>query len=372
MMVDKQRDIAKGNTGLRDEFADHRKDPIVKHVEAFKAHLRYKGVTAGTLAYRSRQLREIVERGPVRTLADLGPEMMERFLAGLAERGCCARTRNLYLAAANAFLNWAVDKKRIRANPLATLKRVKEDDKKVRRALSPDELARLLRAARERPVAQSEVFHKGRRRGERGMQLRPETRARLERNGRERALIYKTLALTGLRRNELRALEARHLTLDGPRPCLTLPGTATKNRMEADIPLRADLAANLRTWLADEGKGGADRVFNVPKWLVEALKRDLAWAGIPYRDNRGRAVDIHSLRYTTATLLALGNVPPKIAQEFMRHHDIRLTMDIYTDVQQLNEAAALAALPDLPLDDTGGDAAGSPSPKRRKEGKGSR
>jgi hypothetical protein len=34
----------------------------------------------------------------------------------------------------------------------------------------------------------------------------------------------------------------------------------------------------------------------------------------------------------------------------MRHHDIRLTMETYTDPRLLDEREALEALPDLPIE----------------------
>jgi integrase len=83
--------------------------------------------------------------------------------------------------------------------------------------------------------------------------------------------------------------------------------------------------------------------------LVKILKRDLALAGIPYRDEHGRTIDVHALRHTTATSLSKAKVSPRIAQRFMRHSDIKLTMQTYTDHRQLDEAEALAALPQLLL-----------------------
>ena len=50
--------------------------------------------------------------------------------------------------------------------------------------------------------------------GERYADVRPEVRARLELLGRERALIYKTLVLTGLRKGELASLTVASLDLD--------------------------------------------------------------------------------------------------------------------------------------------------------------
>jgi integrase len=72
-------------------------------------------------------------------------------------------------------------------------------------------------------------------------------------------------------------------------------------------------------------------VFKVSKDLNRLLKRDLKWAGIPYRDQHGRTVDVHALRHTTATYLGRAKVAPNAVQTFMRHDDLKLTMQTYTD-----------------------------------------
>ena len=146
------------------------------------------------------------------------------------------------------------------------------------------------------------------------------------------------------------------LELDSPRPQITLPGTATKNGEEARLPLRSDLAAELGQWLHATGKRAQDRVFRVPAELVKTLKRDLAHAGIPFRDESGRTVDVHALRHTTATLLSRANVPPRVAQQILRHSDIKLTMQVYTDVQKTDEIHAVQALPTLPVREGRGSA----------------
>jgi integrase len=243
-----------------------------------------------------------------------------------------------------------VDQGRLDRDPLARLKRSSGDLRRNRRALTEDELARLLRAARERPLLDGRTVRSGAGKGRRVERLRnPETEARLERLGWERSLIYKTLVYTGLRRGELEALEVRHLDLDGPRPCLVLPPSVTKNKRGADLPLRADLVGDLKAWLAATGKTGPDRVFKVITTLYRVIRRDLEWAGVASRDAQGRTVDVHALRHTTATYLSRAKVAPRAAQRFMRHSDIRLTMQTYTDATMMGESEALAALPDLPV-----------------------
>ena len=64
-------------------------------------------------------------------------------------------------------------------------------------------MIRLLAVARRRPLLEARTVRRGQRKGERSANLRPEVQERLDALGRERALMYKTLVLTGLRRNEL-------------------------------------------------------------------------------------------------------------------------------------------------------------------------
>src|SRR5262249_49729161 len=133
-----------------------------------------------------------------------------------------------------------------------------------------------------------------------------------------------------------------------------------------EIPLRNDLAADLREWLADKFRRLQDEarrlgepipvrlppgtpVFTVPAALVKILNRDLKLAGIPKRDDRGRTLDVHALRTTFGTLLSKGGVAPRTAQAAMRHSDIKLTMGVYTDPKLLDVRSALDTLPPLPL-----------------------
>jgi len=72
----------------------------------------------------------------------------------------------------------------------------------------------------------------------------------------------------------------------------------------------------------------------------------LADAGIPYVVD-GLYFDFHALRHQTGTLLAAGEVHPKVAQSIMRHGDIDLTMSRYTHALTGQEAQAVEAMPDL-------------------------
>jgi integrase len=370
MLADLERRVARGKVGLVDPYEKHRGAPIDEHVEAYEAHLRNnEGVSAKHLKETMRRLRFVLRGCQAAKLSDMRNDSVERVLRQLAEGGATgtfpggasARTRNLYLSSIRAFARWCHDSGRLEGDPLAPAPAAQRrkrkgrahhlassgDIRRKRRALTEDELLRLLRAARERPLREAMTVRTGSRRGEVVGRVREEVKERLERLGWERSLIYKTLVLTGLRRGELAALRAHDLSLDIAQPVLKLPGEATKNGEEARILLRRDLADELIEWLEATCRKGHDRVFQVPVELVKILKRDLTAAAIPFRDERGRTLDVHSLRYTTATFLSRAKVPPRVAQKILRHSDINLTMRVYTDVHPHDEAEAVEAMPAL-------------------------
>jgi len=143
--------------------------------------------------------------------------------------------------------------------------------------------------------------------------------------------------------------------LDTSTPFATLAAKDEKNRKGSTIPLRPDLVAELREWIADKRENfsgtaaefDAQPLFSVPKGLMNVLNRDLRVAGIPKVDERGRSLDVHAMRMTFATMLSKGGVSPKLAQLAMRHSDIRLTMEIYTDPKLLDVPGAIKSLPAL-------------------------
>ena len=152
--------------------------------------------------------------------------------------------------------------------------------------------------------------------------------------GCERALIYKTLILTGLRKGELAMLRWSDLHLEEPNPWLQVRAEIARS---AALPIRSDLVDDLKVWKATVG--GEGRVFTVAAGIDRIFKRDLAAAKILAKDADGRVVDVRALRHTTASHLATAGVAPRTAQALMRHSDIRLTLGTYSDPQMLDTAA---------------------------------
>lgn len=129
------------------------------------------------------------------------------------------------------------------------------------------------------------TVRRGRRKGEAVAKIQDKTRRRLERLGRERALIDRTLVLTGLRKGELASLTAGQLALDADPAYLVLDAADEKNREGNSIPLRGDLAADLRDWLADKAKAAqADaNETSAVRFDREAAQRDGSKPGTVYR-----------------------------------------------------------------------------------------
>ncbi len=165
-----------------------------------------------------------------------------------------------------AFGNWRIETGRLVANPFAKVAKADEnaDSRRQRRALHEDELTRLLDVARRRPLEDRLTVYKGPRKGQRYANLRPEVRRHLDRLGQERASIYKTLVLTGLRKGELASITVGQVVLDADPPYLVLEAADEKNREGSTIPLRADLAADLRGWLADKALALQDATSEAP------------------------------------------------------------------------------------------------------------
>jgi integrase len=188
-------------------------------------------------------------------LADLSREALEHWLTSEAKAGRSARSRNAHRAALIPFGNWCCHPSigRMLVNPFrgVPIADEKADPRRRRRAMTGAELARLLDVARRRPLAEARTVRRGKRKGEEAAELRPETRRRLDRLGRERALMYKTLVLTGLRKGEQVSLTVAKLRLDGPMPHVELDARDEKNREGNGVVIRDDLAEDLRAWLAD-------------------------------------------------------------------------------------------------------------------------
>ena len=161
-------------------------------------------------------------------------------------------------------------------------------------------------------------------------------------------LVLLTLAMTGLRRSELIALDWRDVTLDGPRPSLLVrQGKGGRPRRQ---PLPAELARRLSRWRAKREASASDPVFC---GLGGARLQPTILAGIIHRTATRAGIDkhvtAHTLRHTAATWLRQATGDTRLVAEYLGHADLS-TVARYAHVaeDELHAAARVLAEDDGP------------------------
>ncbi len=296
---------------------------LTDHLGNWKRSILDSGNTKQQAVQQYNRALRIVEGCKFLFWSDVSAVRIQQYLAGLRNGdGISSRTANAYLQAMKQFSRWMVRNRFANTNPLEHLQQIKIDKAEAinRRALTPAELGRLLAVTN----AAGRLF---------GIE------------GRERALLYRLAAETGLRVSEIHSLTVSSFDLG--QMTITVSAGYTKNRREAILPLKLDTTEFFREHL--RGKLPQAQAFNLPHKgnMARMLKKDLTKAGIDPANNGSGKLDFHALRHTFGTLLAAGGTHPKTAQKLMRHSDINLTMGRYTHVLHGQEQAAIDALPDF-------------------------
>lgn len=354
------RQAAMEFVGHGDAFEQHRDTPIAEHLGEFIEQLRSANRAPRYVLQVENRIRRILDGLRVGRLCDLDPVAVDRFLTDLARKeGHSGITRNEYVTSIKSLTKWAVTFRRIKDDPLAGL-RVTErraiEPAHPRRALRAGEIARLLDAARRRPLLELQTIRRGPMAGEQAAEVKPGTKAKAIKKGRERRLVYLLAVWTGLRRGEIRQLVWGDVRLDTVPGRILLRAKTTKSKRADSLPIHPQLAEALRDWKPQDAKADDPVVATVPD--MKCLRADLALAGIADKDEAGRYADFHSLRVSLSTMLAGCKVSPRAAQALMRHTDPRLTAGVYTDEKLLPLAAELQGVPAIPTGRAGAPRAG--------------
>jgi len=265
--------------------------------EALEQYEKYLEARGTTEKYRHKQVNWVRKAFALMSkdrADEVEPADADRLVLELKKRGLKNKTIGDYIAALKQFFRLAVERGWLEKSPVEHLKKPNvEQDARERRALSADEVRRLLEACTDE----------------------------------ERNLLYLTAVLTGLRLRELRLLDWSMVLLDAEPPRIVLPARVTKSRKKQSIPLAPFVAERLRDWRKRHG----DRkfVFRIPVHIERYFSTDLTRARIErtrVADGVEQIVSFHSLRHTFECMLAEVGVPTKMRQELMRHSDVRTTM----------------------------------------------
>jgi integrase len=287
------------------------KIPLSDHHAAFVRACEVSRLSRNTINKYQHALPKLFARCRWLTLRDV---TAQSFVHWREQCGLAPKTVNDLLGCARTFMIWMKREHLILRDPLEDVRKIPNPGAgSFRRSLSLKEIPRLL-------------------------QVSPPYRS----------LVYLTIIYTGLRRTELNGLKWADFDFTMNPPQLKLPASITKNRREATIYLRPELAVAIQAARPQAAKPDAF-VFQGQLPRVQTMQKDLEAAGIPFEDARKRRIDLHALRKTYGTLLAISGVSPRVAMELMRHSDMKLTMGVYTDVTQLPIIAESARLPSFPF-----------------------
>jgi integrase/recombinase XerD len=316
-----EREVNEGRVDATEKartVATHK--PIGDHAADYEKQLLAKGDDPKHCQHIRGAIVRLLESAAVASVADLAPDRIGLALGRMRAAKKSARTCNHALQAVKSFAAWLYQAGRIKVVPpgLRGVKpfNIAADRRWVRRALTPDEMDRLVAAAQAgQPI---KLSRRGRQYAARFM------------SGPERGCLYLLALGTGFRANELRSLAPEAFSLDGDSPTITLKAEHSKNGKGAVQPITRALADHLRPFV--EGKPPGSPVLPVPVRTAQMLRFDLAAAGIPERDAQGRVVDFHATRMSFITRLINSGANPKVAQMLARHSTITLTLGVYTSM----------------------------------------
>ena len=282
---------------------------IAAHLKAFLADLEAKGRASNTLGKYRNCIPSLCKRCKWVMVRDVSAQS---FTVWRSTSNLRAKTLNDLLAAMSSLLHWMERQQLILTNPLKHVERVHDrTPREFRRALTPIEAQRLLEVS---PM--------------------------------HRATVYLMILYTGLRSCELKGLKWEDFDFGAEPPSVRVPSSISKNRKTSVHGLRPELVEALKRY-RPENAMPFEWAFRGTVPRVPTFKRDLKAAQIPFEDENGRRLDIHALRKSFGTMLAVSGASLRTGMELMRHSESRLTEKVYTDASHLPLQPALNALPSL-------------------------
>ena len=292
-------------------------------LEKFRTKLVAGGNTASHVRTSMYRIRTVLQDCEIDSIPKIRREAVERWIADeIQKKERSLGTINSYLIIVKGFVQYLADIEVLQRNPLKSIRLLNYelDRRKVRRAMTADEVERLLQVA--------SVTGKYRK----------------EEKAAEMVLIYRMLLGTGLRSTELSLLTPNQIDFERCR--LTVEALKTKNKKPDRLPLRPDLVQSVKEWIEAHGIQPNEKIFRATTLVIRrSFYRDLKLAEIKRKDSDGRCLDVHALRKTFGTMLANAGIPLTTTQRLMRHATPTMTAKLYIDVDPINMMQALETLP---------------------------
>ncbi len=307
---DAKREVNEERAGIRTPRIKQNEKPLAEHLDDFQKSLEDREISPTQVKLVIGRLGRAFDSLGFLLLSDLNANDFQAYLASLRKKGRSQQTCKHLVRHIKQFAKFLLDDERIETEPFRKLRPPKVSElRHRRRALTPDECTKLLKAVRECSSAY-------------GL------------SGPDQEVLFRVAHNTGFRASELSRLVVANLHLDCKHPHISLSASDTKNRDESRIPLRdPELVQFLKSWIVGKSRnaklwpGNWAKSKGGGKMIQQALKT----AKIPYEVD-GRKVDFHALRYTFITNLIKAGETPAYVQRLARHSDINLTFRVYTDL----------------------------------------
>jgi integrase len=324
ILAQREKEVERIKMGIasRQEINQQNSQNLNDLLKKYRNKMTAEGVSESWIKESLRKINLVAQYKNIENIKDLSRENIEAYIANeIKEKKKTPKTINAVRTVLSAFFEWAVDCEYVSKNPAKKIKKLNENigRKKIRRSFSEDELNRIFDAAKKRKY-------------------------RKKNKAEENILIYRLLVGMGLRSTELSLARPHQINFEQNR--FTVIPEHTKNKEPDVLPIRPDLAKDLKAWIERFGIAQDQRIFTFNRGTIRnAFLRDLAAAGIPQKNPDGRSVDVHSLRRTFGTMLARAGVPLTTTQRLMRHSTPELTAKLYIDVEPIEMATAIEKLP---------------------------
>jgi integrase len=361
MLADLVKQSERGFAGVSDPYAKHTWRPLSEHANDYEKSLLANGASRKHVVLTVQRVRDMIAGCEFRFIAEINSDRVSTWLA--EQRATRKRfgvaSSNHYMQAMGMFCHWLADKKRgnrCAVNPYGTptMLNRETDIRRQRRALTDDEIAWLMTSTETgAPIA--------------------------DLPGEDRAMLYRTALMTGLRASELKSLTPASFDLASDPPTVTVEACYSKHRRKDVLPLHPDMVPRLSTWLSKRAEAQADApailsLKGTPAGTsrqADTLRRDLEsarqrWieAGgegerkaressdfLLYQTQEGYA-DFHSLRHTFITRIMDNGVKTHHAQGLARHASIQQT-EKYTHTRMTGLTQSIRQVPSLPSAPTG-------------------
>lgn len=320
------------------------KYPVAKHLDDYIQYLEVLGRTDRHRHQTRRHIERACQACGFHRLGDFDSGKLEKWMADGIRRGKSGRTVNATRVALVAFVNWLCESQppRVAKNPFLRVPRAREDDVHIGRHLTTEELARLFRAAEERPLLAAQTLNRGPLKGQLGAKVTDIRAARLKRLGIERRVYYSILSSVNIRPISVWGLFWESTHLDGPSPHFVLEAKFVKKRKKSVIALSPWTTKVLLEWKTVSG-GTRGLVIRPPANAAKIFEADRIHAGIEKVTDAGIA-SLYSLRHSYGTFLAESGANPWELKDALGHESVSTSERHYVRLRANHARDAISAV----------------------------